>query len=245
MGALHGRVALVTGASSGIGQSLAEALAWAGARVVVVARRADRLQALADAIGGAALACDLTDRDALAAMATACGEPFGPPDIVVHAAGLNPRQPALDLAAETWDQTLALNLTAPFLLSRALVPAMAERGWGRVLMIASLQSSRAFDKGMPYGASKGGIAQLTRAMALEWGPLGITANALAPGFFPTELTAPLVQDPDAWAAQAAKTCLGRNGELSDLHGPALMLCSDAGAYVTGQVLHVDGGYTAR
>ncbi len=245
MGVLDGRVALVTGASSGIGRSVAIALAGAGAHVVLLARRQDRLEAIARETGGTALSCDLSDRAQLEAAAVAAAEPHGAPDIVVHAAGMNPRSPALDLAAETWDQTLALNLTAPFLLTRALVPAMIERGWGRILLIASLQSTRAFDNGMPYGATKGGIAQLTRAMALEWGPHGITCNALAPGFFPTELTAPLVGDPPAWEALGAQTCLGRNGALEDLHGPALFLCSDAAAYVTGQILHVDGGYSAR
>lgn len=244
-GPLDGRVALITGASSGIGASLAEGFAAAGAKVVVLARRRDRLAVLAERIGGHALACDLTDRGALHQAAVDSARPFGPPDIVVHAAGLNPRQPALDLAADDWDKTLAVNLTAPFLLTRALVPAMQAQGWGRVLLIASLQSSRAFENGMPYGASKGGIAQLTRAMAREWGPSGVTTNAIAPGFFPTELTAPLASDRVAWDALAEQTCLGRNGELTDLHGPALFLCSDAAAYVTGQILHVDGGYTAR
>ncbi len=245
MGELNGRVALVTGASAGLGAAVAEALAGAGARVVVLARRAEQLEEVAAGIDGAAVTCDLLDRQALAQAVPRVSAPFGPPDIVVHAAGVNPRRPASGLSEMDWERTLSLNLTAPFLLTRALVPAMRRRSWGRVLLIASLQSSRAFQHGMPYGASKGGIAQLTRAMALEWGSDGITVNAIAPGFFPTELTAPLVADPDAWGALAGRTCLGRNGELADLHGPAVFLCSDASAYVTGQILHVDGGFSAR
>ena len=122
---------------------------------------------------------------------------------------------------------------------------MRERGWGRIVNIASLQSARAFTGGLAYGASKGGVAQLTRAMAEAWSRDGITANALAPGFFPTELTGPVFGDPALAAKHAAQTCIGRNGELADLAGPVLFLCSDSAGYVTGQILYVDGGYTAK
>jgi len=146
---------------------------------------------------------------------------------------------------EAWRATLDLNLAAPFFLARALVPAMRARGWGRILNVASLQSSRAFPAGLAYGASKGGVSQLTRAMAEAWSRDGITANALAPGFFPTELTRAVFADPGRAARNAAQTCIGRDGVLDDLIGPALFLCSDASAYVTGQILHVDGGFTAK
>ena len=122
---------------------------------------------------------------------------------------------------------------------------MKSNGWGRIVMFASLQSFRAFPGGIAYGASKGGIAQMTRAMAEAWSADGILANALAPGFFPTELTAPVFADPALAARNAAQTCIGRNGRPEDLDGPLLFLCSDASAYVTGQVLMVDGGFTAR
>ncbi len=141
--------------------------------------------------------------------------------------------------------TLDLNLSTPFFLAQALVPAMKAKGWGRIVNFASLQSERAFTNGIAYGASKGGVAQLTRAMAEAWSGDGIMANALAPGFFPTELTGPVFDDAELAAANAAKTCIGRNGALDDLDGPTLFLCSSASNYVTGQVLYVDGGFTAK
>ena len=122
---------------------------------------------------------------------------------------------------------------------------MSDKGWGRIINIASLQSKRAFANGLAYGASKGGIAQLTRAMAEAWSSRGIACNALAPGFFPTELTGPVFSDEDSAARMAAQTCIGRNGRLEDLVGPAIFLASPASDYVTGQVLNVDGGFTAK
>ena len=122
---------------------------------------------------------------------------------------------------------------------------MAKKGWGRILNIASLQSTRAFENGIAYGASKGGITQLTRAMAEAWSPRGITANAIAPGFFPTELTGPVFANEAVAGRHAAATCIGRNGELADLDGAAVFLCSPGARYITGQVLAVDGGYTAK
>ena len=245
---LTGRIACVTGASSGLGQHAASLLARAGARVVGVARRAEALEAWRDDLGpdrAAAIAADLSDRDALGDVARAIAAPFGAPDIVVHAAGLNTRQPADEVTQEGWDATLAINLTAPFFLSQALVPAMRDRGWGRIVNFASLQSSRAFPGGIAYGTTKGGVTQLTRAMAEAWSPHGITANAIGPGFFPTELTQAVFSDPDRAARNAAQTCLGRNGTLADLDGPLLFLCSEASSYVTGQLLMVDGGFTAK
>ena len=136
-------------------------------------------------------------------------------------------------------------LAAPFFLAQELVPAMKAKGWGRILNFASLQTTRAFPGGLAYGASKGGIAQLTRAMAEAWSSHGITANAIGPGFFKTELTGPVFDDPDRAARNAAQTCIGRNGEMEDIDGPILFFCSDASQYVTGQVLMVAGGYAAK
>ncbi len=244
---VEGRVAVVTGASSGLGKTIASALAQAGAKVVGLARRADQLDAWAAQSGGetATLAIDLSDPAAMAEVARQAAAPFGPADILVNAAGINTRQAADEVTLAGWRTTIDLNLAVPFFLAQAMTPAMTSKGWGRIVNFASLQSCRAFPGGLAYGASKGGIAQLTRAMAEAWSPAGITANALAPGFFPTELTGPVFDDPARAARNAAQTCAGRNGALADIVGPALFLCSDASAYVTGQILFVDGGFTAK
>ncbi|WP_337876877.1 SDR family oxidoreductase [Elioraea sp.] len=244
---IDGRVALVTGGGSGIGRAIAAALHAAGAAVVLVGRREAVLADAARALGGraAAVAGDVADRSALAALAARAASPFGAPDIVVHAAGLNAREPWQDVTDASWNAQIEAMLAAPFFLSRLLVPAMRDRGWGRILAIASLQSVRAMPDSIPYGAAKGGVAQLTRAMAEAWGRFGITCNAIAPGFFPTALTGPVFADAARAERLAAATCLGRNGRLEDVEGAAVFLCSPASDYVTGQVLFVDGGFTAR
>ncbi|MEL6980087.1 MAG: SDR family oxidoreductase [Pseudomonadota bacterium] len=244
---VEGRIACVTGASAGLGRAIATLLAEAGARVVGIARRREALEAWAAETNGAAaaLAADLSDPAGMRGVAAAAERPFGAPEILINAAGLNTRQAADEVTAEGWRATIDLNLSTPFFLAQALVPGMRAKGWGRIVNFASLQSFRAFPGGLAYGASKGGVAQLTRAMAEAWSADGITANALAPGFFPTELTGPVFRDPERAARNAASTCIGRNGAMADIAGPTLFLCSEASAYVTGQVLSVDGGFTAK
>jgi NAD(P)-dependent dehydrogenase (short-subunit alcohol dehydrogenase family) len=247
---LSGRTAFVTGGNSGIGEAMALALGRAGARLVVIARREKELSEAVLRLRNAGitadyLACDLCDPAAVSACANTAMEKFGPIDILVNAAGINLRQPFMDVTPEAWQQHMSLHLGAPFFLTQALAPAMRERGWGRIINIASLQSSRAFHNGAPYGAAKGGVVQLTRAIAQEWSRFGITCNAIGPGFFSTPLTAPVFADPELAARHAAQTCVGRNGELSDLDGITLFFASDASAYVTGQTLMIDGGYTAK
>ena len=247
---LEGRVALCTGASSGIGRHMGQVLARAGARVVLCARRQAALEetvAAIEAEGGSAvaLAADVSDLEGLPEVHRAAAEPFGAPDILVNAAGVNVRKHADEVSLEGWDQTLRINLSAPFFLAQACVPAMREKRCGNIINIASLQSFRAFTSGVAYGASKGGVAQLTRAMAEAWSRHGIVANALVPGFFKTELTEAVFADDAVSGHHAAMTAIGRNGELTDLDGATVFLASRAAAYVTGQLLPVDGGYTAK
>ena len=246
---LRGRHAVVTGGNAGLGEALATALGLAGAGVLLVARREAELQAAAQrlqalGISATTLALDLGDTSTL----PACGQRIvqaGPQlDILVNAAGVNLRQPFGEVTPEAWNLHLALHLGAPFFLTQALAPAMARRGWGRIINIASLQSSRAFANGAPYGAGKGGVLQLTRAIAQAWSNQGVTCNAIGPGFFPTELTAPVFANPELSALHAGRTAIGRNGCLEDLYGAAVFLASDASGYITGQTLMVDGGYTA-
>ena len=246
---LDGRHALVTGGNSGIGLAMARALGLAGARVTLVARRVEPLDAAAaalrdDGINAAAVPCDLTDVAALQTCAARAAA-TAPVDILINAAGVNLREPFMQVSAASWDEQLAIHLRAPFFLTQAVAPAMAAQKWGRIINIASLQSERAFANSAPYGAGKGGILQLTRAIAQEWSPQGITCNAIGPGFFPTALTAPVFNIPELAAKNAAQTAIGRNGALEDLYGATVFLASDASAYITGQTLYVDGGFTAR
>jgi NAD(P)-dependent dehydrogenase (short-subunit alcohol dehydrogenase family) len=243
---LAGKRALITGGNSGIGAAMARALGLAGARVLLVARREAELTVTAQqlcsvGIDADILTADLSDVVALRAAAQRADSI----DILVNAAGTNLRQPFAEVTPEAWQAQLALHLGAPFFLTQALAPGMAARGWGRVINIASLQSHRAFANSAPYGAGKGGIVQLTRAIAQEWGAKGITCNAIGPGFFPTALTAPVFADAALAERHAQQTCIGRNGELEDLHGVTVFLASNASCYITGQTLMVDGGYTAR
>ncbi len=248
MFSLSGRIALVTGGSSGIGLGMAEALARAGARVVLVARDTERLgEAVAalEARGGQAapVSADLSDRTALAKAAEAAAAVYGEPDILVNCAGINLRPPMPELTPADWDVTMALNLTAPFLLGQRFGPSMAARGWGRIVNVTSQQAERAFGHSGGYGASKAGLAALTRSQSEAWAGSGVCCNSLCPGFVPTRLNAAVAADPVRSAAMAARTMVGRNGKPADFAGMAVFLASRASDYVTGQALYVDGGFS--
>jgi NAD(P)-dependent dehydrogenase (short-subunit alcohol dehydrogenase family) len=243
---LAGRVALVTGGSSGIGQGIAQALAAAGAKVVVIARDEDRLQETTDTIsqaGGQAgwVAADLRSRSGVRAAAEKAVGHFGEPDIVVSSAGVNIRPPLGELTDEVWDETMRLNLEAPFVLGQRFGPRMAERGFGRLIQISSQQAHRAFVNSGAYGVSKGGLEALARSQAEAWSARGVTSNVLVPGFVPTRLNTRIADDPVAAAAMTARTMSARMGRPEDFAGVAVLLASEASSYITGQSIFVDGG----
>jgi gluconate 5-dehydrogenase len=246
---LSGRVALVTGGNSGIGLAVARALGLAGAGIVLVARRSAELAKAArtlqaDGIEASTVVADLAEPDGPDRAAETARGLAPPADILVNAAGINLRRPFQEVSLDEFDRHLGLK-SSPLAPGASPAPAMAECAWGRIVNIASLQSVRAFADSAPYGAAKGGIVQLTRAIAESWSRHGITCNAIAPGFFPTGLTAPVLSDPQVSADLAARTAIGRNGRLEDLYGAAVFLASDASGYITGQTLFVDGGFSAK
>jgi gluconate 5-dehydrogenase len=215
---------------------------------VLVAREQERLEEAAASLraGGAEAAwvsADLGDRAGVARAASGAEEAFGPPDILVNCAGINLRPPLGSLTVEDWDATMAVNLTAPFLLGQRFGPGMAKRGWGRIINVTSQQAARAFGNSGGYGASKGGLAALTRSQSEAWAPAGVCCNSVCPGFVPTRLNAHVARDPERSAAMAARTMTGRNGSPEDFAGVAVFLASRASDYVTGQTLYVDGGFS--
>ena len=242
---LSGRTAIVTGGNSGIGRVMAAALREAGAAVVLMARNRERLEATAAELGAHAVTCDLSDRADLARAADAAARLAGEPDILVNAAGINPRPHMNDLTEAVWDDVLEVNVTAPFLLGQRFGPGMAGRGWGRIINVVSQQALRAYGNSGAYGVSKGGLASLTRSQAEAWSPHGVCCNAVAPGVVETPMTAAIFGDPEKAAAAAARTMIGRNGRPEDFAGIAGFLAGDGSAAITGQVICVDGGFSAH
>ncbi|MDB4821979.1 SDR family oxidoreductase [Candidatus Pseudothioglobus singularis] len=245
---LENKVALITGGTSGLGKMMALALAKAGAFVWIASSRdnADEtLKELKDqGTEGRFIQLDVTSSEALENVVSLIHQESNRIDILVNAAGINLRTSAEDLTLDEWQKTIDINLTAPFHLSQLVADSMRANNWGRIINIASLQSLRAFDNSIPYGASKGGIMQLTRALAQAYSKDGVLVNAIAPGFFRTNLTESLFQDPGKLQTLADKTMMGRNGEEKDIFGISVFLCSDANSYVTGQTIFLDGGFSA-
>jgi len=245
-----GRTALVTGSSRGLGRALATTLAEAGADVVLHGRDADALAAvqqdLADRTGRrpAAVTFDVTDAAAVEAGIADLVAEHGVPDILVNNAGVQRRAPFAEFPVADWDDVIASNLSSAFYVSRFVTPGMIERGSGKIVNIASVQSRLARETIAPYSASKGGIALLTQGMAADLARYDIQVNALSPGYFATEMNRALVEDETFNAWLVNRTPARRWGDFSELAGALLFLSSDASSFVSGQNIVVDGGMTA-
>src|SRR3954451_13319872 len=245
---LRGRVALVTGGSKGLGKAMARGFVEAGAEGVIASRSEDELKATAEALGGGTrvkwVVADLSRRDEAERLAREARAAFGRVDILVNNAGSNTPQPVEQIQDEVWDRLVELNLGAGMALTRALTPAMRERRWGRIIHIGSIMGFVSTAGRAAYSATKAALIGLTRASAVELGGDGITVNCLAPGPFLTDLPAAVLTD-EQRPAIASRTILGRWADPDDLVGPALLLASEAGRFITGTTLVVDGGFLAR
>jgi gluconate 5-dehydrogenase len=246
---LGGRTALVTGSGQGIGFSLAEGLARAGAHVVLNGRDEDKLERAAATLSDRGLGVstavfDVTDPDAVSAAVAGIEAGVGPIDILVNNAGIQRRAPLEDFAVETWREVMRTNVDSVFFVGQAVARHMIPRRRGKIINIASLQSEAARYSIAPYTASKGAVKNLTKGMCTDWARHGLQINAIAPGYFETPLNQALVDDPvfDAWLK--TRTPAGRWGKVEELQGAAIFLASDAASFVNGQILYVDGGVLA-
>ncbi len=247
---LQGRVALITGGSKGLGKAMARGLAEAGADIVIASRHADELQfALEDILEGTGrkgkfFVSDLSRREEASQLARQTIEAMGRVDILINNAGTNKPEAIDAISDDTWDSVLELNLSSVMALTRAVVPDMKSRRWGRIIHISSIMGFVSKEKRNIYSATKSALLGLARASSLDLGEFGITVNCIAPGPFMTDLPMSVLSEAEK-KIFSDRTALGRWGDPKELAGPALLLASDAGSYITGQTLVVDGGYLAR
>ena len=243
---LHGKVAVVTGASRGLGQTFARALARAGADLVITSRTLDSLESFhreVESIGRrvVSLELDVRSEDSIRRMVGEAASAYPRLDILVNNAGCNVRKPALEVTWDDWNLVLDTNLRGAFFVAQAVAKAMMPHGRGRIINIGSLTSVMGYAGLGPYGASRGGVRQLTMSLADDWGPHGITVNCLAPGWFKTDQNKVMYEDPEWVDYLVDRIPMRRPGKPGDLEGPIVFLASDASEYVTGQTLLVDGG----
>ena len=246
---LSGKTALVTGATRGLGEVAATALAKAGAQVAVCGRsQADMERVCADLAGLGATAqgfsLDVLSKDKVGQCVDAVLERFGAIDILVNNAGVNHRVPVLEFPEEQWDRILATNLKGYFLLAQAVVPQMIQRGYGKVINMSSILGTVGLPMQAAYASSKGGVDQLTKVMALEWAQKGVRVNAIGPTYFETELVAQLRNDPQRFDFINERTPMGRWGYPPELEGIVIFLAAPASDFITGQTVYIDGGWTA-
>jgi NAD(P)-dependent dehydrogenase (short-subunit alcohol dehydrogenase family) len=246
---LEGKVAVVTGGTSGIGRALSLGLADAGADVIATARRKEQVDDTANEIEARGrqtlrVVSDVGDRGTLETLLAAVLERFGKVDILVNCAGMIKRTPTLDLPEAEWTNILNTNLTGTLRASQVFGRHMLERGYGRIINIASLNSFVALSEVAAYAASKAGVASLTRSLAVEWSKKGVTVNAVAPGVFRTDLNAELLDSTPRGQELLMRTPMGRFGKTEELIGATVYLASDSASFVTGQILVVDGGFLA-
>lgn len=247
---LKGHIAVVTGASKGLGRQMAESLAKAGASVAVVARSGDLLAQVVDGIraaGGKAepIVADVTEEAAVSEMAAEVAEKLGVCDILINNAGINNRKSIVDFSLDEWNEILGVNLTGPFLCSRAFVPGMKEKKWGRIINMTSIMSHVSLPNRTGYSTTKAGLIGFTRALALELASDGVTVNGISPGPFATEMNKPLIEDPEKNKMFLERIPIGRWGKVKEIGALAAYLCSEDAGFITGTDIVIDGGWIAQ
>ena len=248
---LKDRVALITGGNRGLGKAIAQALAEAGGQVALTSRDSNRAQTAAGEINTASgqrclgYGCDVTNPEQVEALVSQVVADFGGLDILVNNAGINIRGAIDQLSLEEFEQVQATNVTGVWLMCRAAAPHLKARGYGRVINMGSMLSVVSIPERTPYATSKGAVLQMTRTLALEWAPLGITVNAILPGPFGTEMNTPLLKDPEKYQAFVNQIPMGRWGELDEIGGLAVFLASEAASFITGAGILIDGGWAAK
>ena len=247
---LEGHVAVVTGASKGLGKEMAEALARAGAVVGLVARSKELLAKVAEEVqeaGGKveSFVADVTDEQAVQRVAEAIREKLGVCDILINNAGINNRKSIEDFTLAEWNEILAVNLTGPFLMSRALAPGMKEKKWGRIVNMTSIMSHVSLPNRTGYSTTKAGLIGFTKSLALELAPFNVTVNGISPGPFATEMNKPLMEDPEKNRMFLERIPVGRWGRVQEVGSLAVYLCSEEAGFITGTDIIIDGGWVAQ